>query len=473
MEAKTLRRSSAFSDYLLSFSGGGPHGSDEDELRKLIEVKKSYQVREGAESPSIKLRNGIGDHRGSVIKYGKALLTAAQLGELQRQVIIYKYIAAGLPVPSSLVLPISKNVASSFGFDNGGNHRLNPSFVGFSPLAVDYRNMMDPEPGRCRRTDGKKWRCKRNVVSGQKYCERHMHRGRQRLRKTLEVDAPNAIPLNNSSKTPQNSKVSGSSSIHCNTACSEVDAKMTGSTKAAFMVSCPKSISASLNPRVIAGCVMIPSTVPTDSTITTAIVGTNEGRSNKNHKTETIVDMNVNCSENVSLKNLIGGNNSRNITNTKGLAFQGLNFSPKSVLQVQNCGTTCLCRNYIDVEPGRCKRTDGKKWRCRRDVVPSEKYCEMHMHRGAKKRVEASQSPALLNANPEVISTTSSCMHPTAIFPKRGHDINLNTNLSISIAANPQPVVIGNSSDTTISNNSDTTISNPIIASCKDGDFSS
>lgn len=99
--------------------GGGPHGSDEDELRKLIEVKKSYQVREGAESPSIKLRNGIGDHRGSVIKYGKALLTAAQLGELQRQVIIYKYIATGLPVPSTLVLPFWKSVDSSSGSVNG------------------------------------------------------------------------------------------------------------------------------------------------------------------------------------------------------------------------------------------------------------------------------------------------------------------------------------------------------------------
>jgi hypothetical protein len=41
----------------------------------------------------------------------------------------------------------------------------------------------DPEPGRCRRTDGKKWRCGRDVVPDQKYCERHMHRGRHRSRK--------------------------------------------------------------------------------------------------------------------------------------------------------------------------------------------------------------------------------------------------------------------------------------------------
>lgn len=49
------------------------------------------------------------------------------------------------------------------------------------------RGGMDPEPGRCRRTDGKKWRCSRDVVSGYKYCERHMHRGRNRSRKPVEI----------------------------------------------------------------------------------------------------------------------------------------------------------------------------------------------------------------------------------------------------------------------------------------------
>ncbi|KAM7264256.1 hypothetical protein ACFE04_001939 [Oxalis oulophora] len=48
------------------------------------------------------------------------------------------------------------------------------------------RAAMDPEPGRCRRTDGKKWRCSRDVVAGQKYCERHVHRGRNRSRKPVE-----------------------------------------------------------------------------------------------------------------------------------------------------------------------------------------------------------------------------------------------------------------------------------------------
>lgn len=47
---------------------------------------------------------------------------------------------------------------------------------------------MDLEPGRCRRTDGKKWRCYGNVIPDQKYCERHMFRGSsQRSRKLVEA----------------------------------------------------------------------------------------------------------------------------------------------------------------------------------------------------------------------------------------------------------------------------------------------
>ncbi|KAL5974590.1 Growth-regulating factor 3 [Asimina triloba] len=53
---------------------------------------------------------------------------------------------------------------------------------------------MDSEPGRCRRTDGKKWRCSRDVMSGQKYCEHHIHRGRNRSRKPVEIPTPLNAP---------------------------------------------------------------------------------------------------------------------------------------------------------------------------------------------------------------------------------------------------------------------------------------
>lgn len=50
-----------------------------------------------------------------------------------------------------------------------------------------YSKNGDPEPGRCKRTDGKKWRCSKEVAPQQKYCERHLHRGRPRSRKPVEA----------------------------------------------------------------------------------------------------------------------------------------------------------------------------------------------------------------------------------------------------------------------------------------------
>ncbi|KAL7136843.1 hypothetical protein ABFS83_10G056900 [Erythranthe nasuta] len=52
---------------------------------------------------------------------------------------------------------------------------------------MGFGKKIDPEPGRCRRTDGKKWRCSKEAYPDSKYCERHMHRGRNRSRKPVET----------------------------------------------------------------------------------------------------------------------------------------------------------------------------------------------------------------------------------------------------------------------------------------------
>ncbi|XVF51606.1 hypothetical protein PTKIN_Ptkin04bG0197700 [Pterospermum kingtungense] len=114
--------------------------------------------------------------------------TIFQLQELQLQSLIYKYMEAGLPVPHHLLLPIWKSVAASLGGLHGSPHQL--SSMGFGSLQLEYKNGLDTEPGRCRRTDGKKWRCSKEAVPDHKYCERHMHRGRQRSRKLVEASQP-------------------------------------------------------------------------------------------------------------------------------------------------------------------------------------------------------------------------------------------------------------------------------------------
>jgi len=73
--------------------------------------------------------------------------------------------------------------------------------VGWSAFHLGYPgNNTDPEPGRCRRTDGKKWRCSRDAVADQKYCERHINRGRHRSRKPVEGQTGHAATGNASSK---------------------------------------------------------------------------------------------------------------------------------------------------------------------------------------------------------------------------------------------------------------------------------
>ena len=64
----------------------------------------------------------------------------------------------------------------------------------------------------------------------------------------------------------------------------------------------------------------------------------------------------------------------------------------------------------LDPEPGRCRRTDGKKWRCSRDVVPDQKYCERHLHRGRHRAARSKLTPSAANptanptANPSLIT---------------------------------------------------------------------
>lgn len=94
--------------------------------------------------------------------------------ELEHQALIYKYLNAKAPIPSSLLISISKSFRSS-------------NRVSWRPLYQGYTNAdSDPEPRRCRRTDGKKWRCSKEAMADHKYCERHINRNRHRSRKPVE-----------------------------------------------------------------------------------------------------------------------------------------------------------------------------------------------------------------------------------------------------------------------------------------------
>ncbi|KAK4265625.1 hypothetical protein QN277_026652 [Acacia crassicarpa] len=111
--------------------------------------------------------------------------TPSQWQELEHQALIFKYMASGIPIPPDLVFSIKR--AS---LDSPLSSRLlslpSHQHFGWNYLEMGLGRKIDTEPGRCRRTDGKKWRCSKEAYPNSKYCERHMHRGNNRLRKPLQ-----------------------------------------------------------------------------------------------------------------------------------------------------------------------------------------------------------------------------------------------------------------------------------------------
>ncbi|KAI3992368.1 hypothetical protein MKX01_030089 [Papaver californicum] len=130
-------------------------------------------------------------------RLGGGLFSISQWQELELQALIFKYMLAGAVIPSELLHSIKTsfiNNATSCCHYPPSHQQLYQHYQPAAMMQSGYwgRGSMDPEPGRCRRTDGKKWRCSRDVVPGQKYCERHVHRGRNRSRKPVEIPTPAA-----------------------------------------------------------------------------------------------------------------------------------------------------------------------------------------------------------------------------------------------------------------------------------------
>ncbi|KAL3378264.1 hypothetical protein AABB24_004275 [Solanum stoloniferum] len=124
--------------------------------------------------------------------------TPSQWMELEHQALIYKHFVANIPVPHQLLTPIKKSL-NPYAF-SGLSADPYASNWGWGTFQLGFAGNTDPEPGRCRRTDGKKWRCSREAVPDQKYCERHINRGRHRSRKHVEVQNNHAVSGSTTSK---------------------------------------------------------------------------------------------------------------------------------------------------------------------------------------------------------------------------------------------------------------------------------
>ncbi|GFY81823.1 growth-regulating factor 3 [Actinidia rufa] len=170
---------------------------------------------------------------GEGIRSSSSPFTGSQWQELEHQALIFKYLMAGIPVPPHLLLPIQKSfhaVSTAF-FNDPSSNTTNSLLISFLDcvcvfyfLLVSinlgycslYGKKVDPEPDRCRRTDGKKWRCSKDAYPDSKYCERHMHRGRNRSRKPVEsqvVSQSSSSTVTSLAVTEINSSSSGAGSF--------------------------------------------------------------------------------------------------------------------------------------------------------------------------------------------------------------------------------------------------------------------
>lgn len=131
---------------------------------------------------------------------GRYPFTASQWQELEHQALVYKYMISGMPIPPDLLYTIKKSLESSTKLLL--HHQPPHPSIGWNCFQMGFGRKIDPEPGRCRRTDGKKWRCSKEAYPDSKYCERHMHRGRNRSRKPVEVNMSTNTTTTTTPKTP-------------------------------------------------------------------------------------------------------------------------------------------------------------------------------------------------------------------------------------------------------------------------------
>ncbi|KAK4418744.1 Growth-regulating factor 9 [Sesamum alatum] len=396
----------------------------------------------------------------------ESLFTELQFHEFYSQILVYNSIASGLPVPFHLFLPIWTSVFNSLG---PSIYKKYPSFLGISPENSDQSySIMDPEPGRCRRTDGRKWRCSKNVVPLQKYCERHMHRGRQGSRKHVEtienvprthnkISDDNRMPIV-SLITPHIDNgiaISFQSNLDPRQPCSN------------YRNGVPETVRSNenrdallaINATIAAGSLgnEVNKNINVDYAATSTSLSSNYNGNAKggNHTEKTGSGFeNPNPGKISGKKHIVGREN------YLGFISPRFGLSPKSVLR---CGAGKVSlelgsKNVTETERQRCRRTDGKKWQCRRDAIPHQKYCEAHMHRGAKRFMLNPQ----FSSNP---MATSARMAPIScnIGSSLDNGINLNT-----IPASPQHVTGDNSTSST---SDATTITDENISYCLNQSF--
>ncbi|XP_027336580.1 growth-regulating factor 9-like isoform X2 [Abrus precatorius] len=412
-----------------------------DEGKRVVLVNEEKENS----SSSVELHLGVAAHSAPQ-PINHVMITETQRLELDHQVFIFNHLVSNLPLPQS-------------------HHHLvqfPTNMSEYSHLGFDYGNMVDPEPHRCRRTDGKKWRCSKHVVPDQKYCERHMHRGRNRSRKPVETSHANS-PLGAKPSTKLHTK---KTEVEVSNPNLLGDTSSSTASRSPSIVNCPSANNRPNNIESSAdylatfssasmaspGSILATKVAPKVAPFSSVANATSDYKSclnvcKKDNQTKSSIGSNIGIKR--------GGKGSI-VGESNGMST-GIGFSPRSVLQVSGCNSSYLNdRNNIEPEPGRCRRTDGKKWRCKSAVLPGQKYCATHMHRGAKKRFTnhepAATSSAVTIARLPHTSASSNIQKAYCTIP--------NTNLSMSIPTSAPFIKCNEKSPS--SSDTDTTITDTL-----------
>ncbi|KAJ0770031.1 putative transcription factor interactor and regulator C3H-WRC/GRF family [Helianthus annuus] len=247
---------------------------------------------------------------------------------------------------------------------------------------------MDAEPFRCRRTDGKKWRCRLPVLPDHKYCERHVHRGRICSRKPVEEVVDKTF-LNSKIKSPSTTPISSLKTAH-----NLQSYAKTNDTKVSIENQSLKTEKHSND----LGC----GASSNDHNIGQSERCRRTDGKRWRCKKDVLPDQKY-CERHVHRGRICSRKPVEVVDKTflesKSTAMTSIS-SPKTTPNIQSHAKTNACNDLgcwassNDHKIGqseRCRRTDGKKWRCKKDVLPGLQYCVRHLHRGVKK-VENGQS---------------------------------------------------------------------------------
>ncbi|CAN1341285.1 Growth-regulating factor 2 [Linum perenne] len=175
--------------------------ADDDQHRHQYQQVLSFSSGAGSYTSGANLNFNGG---GRVMHWeggggGRGQLTVSQWMELEHQALIYKYLTSNLPVPHNLLIPIKRALESAAlpSFSPAGF--LTPTSYGYGWGPFNLSNSSDPEPGRCRRTDGKKWRCSRDAVTDGKVLMNTKNAGDHRAEQMLSLSS--MLPATTNSTT--------------------------------------------------------------------------------------------------------------------------------------------------------------------------------------------------------------------------------------------------------------------------------